>query len=141
MRLTRSYRFSASHRLHSHELSPAENSELYGKCNNPFGHGHDYVLEVSVEGNPDDVTGRVLDIGALDRFVHTVVLDDLDHRDLNNDLEDFRNLVPTTENLAVVIEGRLREDWKRKFPQVSLRRIYLGETKRNSFELVTNENE
>jgi 6-pyruvoyltetrahydropterin/6-carboxytetrahydropterin synthase len=69
MTLTRAYRFSASHRLHTARLSPEENAELYGKCNNPFGHGHNYLLEVTVRGNIDGPTGRLISPGALDRLV------------------------------------------------------------------------
>src|SRR4051794_3739729 len=99
MKLTRRYHFSASHRLHSDQLSSVANSELYGKCNNPHGHGHNYVLEVTVEGEVDPETGRVIEPGALDRFVRDTVLGAIDHRDLNTDIPDFTSLVPTTENL------------------------------------------
>ena len=135
MLLTRRYRFSASHRLHSERLSCAENAELYGKCNNPHGHGHNYALEVTVEGSLNPETGRVLSPGALDRFVREKVLDFLDHHDLNEDLPEFKALVPTTENLALVIGKRLCASWGECFARTRLVRVFIEETKRNSFQL------
>lgn len=138
IRVTRRYRFSASHRLHSSRLSEADNSGLYGKCNNPYGHGHDYVLEVTAEG-PLDSSGRVLNRATLDGLVTHYVLKDLDHSNLNEDVRDFAALVPTSENLAVAIERRLKGAWKPAFPGEwpRLAGIRLQETKRNKFELVT----
>lgn len=133
-RLTRAYRFSSSHRLHSDELSDDRNREIYGKCNNPYGHGHDYVLRVSVTGTVDDSSGRIISPGALDRFVRERVIDVFDHRDMNTDVPDFQG-VPTTENLAAEIDMRLRGDWNDAFARVLLDRIWLQETPRNTFEL------
>src|SRR6516165_2184453 len=110
MRLTRRYRFAASHRLHADALSEEENRRLYGKCNNPYGHGHDYVLEVTVEGAPD-ASGQIADRAALDGLVRDHVLSRLDHMNLNQDLREFKTLVPTTENLASFIEKMLLEYW------------------------------
>jgi 6-pyruvoyltetrahydropterin/6-carboxytetrahydropterin synthase len=135
MRLTRVYRFSASHRLHSKELSAEQNAEMYGKCNNPFGHGHNYVLHVSVRGEIQNSSGRILDIGALDRYVQEQVITAFDHKDLNADTPDFLNVVPTTENLAVAIKRRLRESWHGRFGTAQLDRIHIEETARNRFEL------
>ncbi len=136
MTVTRRYKFSASHRLHSPSLSEAENASLYGKCNNPYGHGHDYLLAVSVRGEVDGETGRVVSPGKLDAFVRAEVLAVLDHKDLNGDVSEFAaNLVPTTENLAVVVNGRLRSKWDAQFPGVLLESVRLEETKRNYFEL------
>jgi 6-pyruvoyltetrahydropterin/6-carboxytetrahydropterin synthase len=137
MRLTRRYRFSASHRLHSHLLSQTENQRVYGKCNNPYGHGHDYVLEVRVRGPLDETTGRIVDLETLDGLVAEQVISAFEHRDLNTELEAFRDLPPTTENLAVVIQQRLRESWPGAFRNGSavLDRIRIEETKRNSIEL------
>lgn len=137
MRLTRRYRFSASHRLHSHLLSQAENQRVYGKCNNPFGHGHDYVLEVRVRGPLDEVTGRIVDLDKLDGLVAEQVLSAFEHRDLNAEVEAFRDMPPTTENLAAVIRQRLRSRWPRTFAEggPELDRIRIEETKRNSIEL------
>src|ERR1700687_5123132 len=97
--LGRRYRFAASHRLHSLELSEEENQRLYGKCNNPHGHGHNYVVEVSVRGPLDD-TGRAVDIDLLDGLVTRQVLDPFGHCYLNEDVDSFARVVPTSENLA-----------------------------------------
>ena len=134
-RLTRRYKFSASHRLHSPALSEEENSELYGKCNNPFGHGHNYVLEVTVRGPVNAESGRVVSIGELDAYVEREVIRQFDHKDMNRDVPDFVDLVPTTENLSVIVEKRLRRDWSRSFGTASLDAVRVQETKRNLFEL------
>jgi 6-pyruvoyltetrahydropterin/6-carboxytetrahydropterin synthase len=137
MTLTRRYRFSASHRLNSKRLSDAENDRVYGKCNNPFGHGHDYVLYVSVRGPLDDATGRVVDLDTLDGLVARSVIEPLEHRNLNVEVEVFRDVVPTTENLAVEIRRRLEQAWPEMFAGSSteLDRIRIEETKRNYIEL------
>ena len=109
MRITRVYRFAASHRLHADSLTEAENAELYGKCNNPYGHGHDYILHLSLAGEPDSKTGRIVDLGALDRYVQDRVLKIYDHSDLNADVPGFQG-IPTTENLAMDSDRRLRSD-------------------------------
>ena len=134
--LTRRYRFAASHRLHTSALSDEANDEVYGKCNHPFGHGHDYALEVTVEGPVDKATGRVCDLVTLDGLVTQYVLKDFDHKNLNEDAPDFRTAVPTSENLTVAIEERLRKAWGSVFAGEwpLLRRVRLQETKRNSFE-------
>ena len=131
MRLTRRYRFSASHRLNSEALTAEENARLYGKCNNPFGHGHDYVLDISVEG-PVDASGQIVDRGALDALVQERVLGQVDHRNLNCDLPELQNHVATTENLAFAIERMLARDWT--LP-ARLERVRISETARNTFEL------
>lgn len=136
MRITRVYRFSASHRLHSPSLSDQENTELYGKCNNPFGHGHNYVLHVTVEGRPDMATGRIVNPAALDRYVNERILQVFDHRDMNVDVEGFQG-VPTTENLAREVARRLESDWARNFETAGLDRVFVQETPRNKFELRT----
>jgi|SRR5215469_5443109 len=131
MTLTRRYRFAASHRLHADALSEEENRILYGKCNNPYGHGHDYVLEVTVEGVPDS-SGQIADRASLDEMVRGQVLSRLDHMNLNQDVREFRTLVPTTENLASLIEKMLLEHWN--LP-ARLARLRISETERNAFEL------
>lgn len=136
MRLTRTYRFSSSHRLHSDQLSAESNAELYGKCNNPFGHGHDYIVRVSVSGPLDEGTGRVAIPGVLDRYVHRHVISVFDHRDMNTDVEGFRG-VPTTENLAIEVARRLEAGWDEAFAELTLDRIWIQETPRNTFELRT----
>ena len=137
MRVTRRYRFAASHRLHSTAFSEDENRELYGKCSNPFGHGHDYVLDVTAAGPVDPASGQVVHVPTLDRLVSEQVLKDFDHRYFNADLEEFRNLVPTSENIIRVIEDRLNARWSDVFPGEwpRLEGIRLRETKRNVFEL------
>ena len=134
MKITRVYRFAASHRLHSPKLSEGENQSLYGKCNHPYGHGHDYVLHVTLAGDPDSETGRLVNIGALDRYVEDRILRIYDHSDLNQDVDGFLG-VPTTENLALDGERRLRSAWP--FPDVALEGISIQETGRNSVELRT----
>ncbi len=136
MRVTRRYKFAASHRLNSSRFSGEENRELYGKCNNPYGHGHDYVMEVSVHGPLDAASGQVVNVRALDRLVEEQVLRDFDHRYLNADVHEFSELVPTSENMIRVIEDRLKTHWRSEFPAEwpRLAKIRLQETRRNRFE-------
>jgi len=133
MLLTRRYRFAASHRLNTEALSPEENTRLYGKCNNPYGHGHDYVLDVTVDGRvrPD---GQVVDRRALDTLVTDQVLARLDHRNLNCDVPELAERVPTTENLASAIEDMLKRNWR--LP-ARLAKVRISETAKNTFELET----
>ena len=126
--LSRRYRFSASHRLHSEQMSEAENRATYGKCNNPHGHGHNYVLEVTVSGQVDG-NGMVCDLVELDECVHREVVTRFDLENLNM-REEFAETVPTTENLCTVIYDIL----KREFTQAHLERVRLEETMFNSFE-------
>jgi 6-pyruvoyltetrahydropterin/6-carboxytetrahydropterin synthase len=140
-RVTRRYKFAASHRLNSSQLSEKQNGELYGKCNNPYGHGHDYVLEVSVAGPLDPVSGQVVNVPALDRLVQEQILRDFDHRYFNADVREFLNdVIPTSENILRVIEDRLSVNWPKVFPGNGprLEGIRLQETKRNRFELRKN---
>ena len=139
-RVTRAYPFAASHRLHSAELSEEENRRLYGKCNNPYGHGHNYVVEVSVRG-PLDASGRVVDTGLLDGLVARQVLAPLGHRYLNEDVEAFARVVPTTENLAAEIGRRLKRNWSEVFPGEwpRLEKVRIAETPRNIFEIEADE--
>ncbi len=131
MRLTRRYRFSASHRLDTPALSVVDNRRLYGKCNNPYGHGHDYVLDVTVEGSPD-ASGQLVDREALDTLVGNRVLSRLDHKNLNMDVPELASAVPTTENLASAIRQFLATDWPLA---ARLQRVRISETDRNMFEL------
>lgn len=107
VRLTQSFEFSASHRLFRQDLSDAENLRVFGKCSNPAGHGHNYVVEVTVRGAPSEEVGTVTDIGALDRAVKSRVIDDFDHKNLNLECMEFATLNPTVENIALVIWDRL----------------------------------
>ena len=127
--LHRRYRFSASHRLHSDAMSDAENSATYGKCNNPFGHGHNYTLEVTVSGPVEPETGMVCNLVDLDSFVEREVLEIFDHQNLNM-LPHFSQLVPTTENLSTAIYDILQ----RGFSKAHLEKVRLEETMMNSFE-------
>jgi 6-pyruvoyltetrahydropterin/6-carboxytetrahydropterin synthase len=140
-RVTRRYQLSASHRLHATSLGEAENRELYGKCNNPFGHGHNYVVEISVRGPVDEATGRAVNPDALDRLVRERVLAALDHRNLNADVEAFRETVPTSENLAIEVVRRLKAGWSDAFPGAwpRLESIRIAETGRNIFEIGSDE--
>jgi len=127
--LTRRYMFSASHRLHSDLLSEEENRATYGKCNNPYGHGHNYMVEVTVSGPVDPRTGMVCNLADLDGFVHEQILGRYDHQNLNL-LPEFANTVPTTENLCVSIY----EIVKRDFDKAHLEKVRIEETMLNSFE-------
>src|ERR1700692_3098384 len=100
--LTRRYMFSASHRLHSDEMSEQENRDVYGKCNNPYGHGHNYMIEVTVSGPVDPETGMVCNLVDLDGFVSAEIVDRFDHQNLNL-LPEFAQVVPTTEKLCMAI--------------------------------------
>jgi 6-pyruvoyltetrahydropterin/6-carboxytetrahydropterin synthase len=135
IRLTRRYGFSAAHRLHAPHLSEEANRQLYGKCNNPYGHGHNYVLEVTVRGEVDPKTGRVVDVGKLDAWVRERILEDFDHRDFNRDVPEFSELIPTTENIVRVIGRRLCHGWRERFGALQLHRIRVEETAKNFFEL------
>jgi 6-pyruvoyltetrahydropterin/6-carboxytetrahydropterin synthase len=127
--LGRRYRFSASHRLHSAHLTEEENCRVFGKCNNPYGHGHNYVVEVTVSGNVDPATGMIANLADLDSFVERHMLDEFDLKSLNEDVPAFRDTVPTTENLCIEIFQRLKS-----FPSAKLERIRIEETGKNSFE-------
>jgi 6-pyruvoyltetrahydropterin/6-carboxytetrahydropterin synthase len=130
VRVTRRLHFSAAHRLHNPELSDAENQALYGLCNSPNWHGHNYELDVTVEGEVDPRTGYVYDLKRLRDLVEERVLTDLDHRNLNLDVPWLDGVLPSTENLVVAI-------WRRLEPAldgVRLARLVLWETPRNYVE-------
>ena len=127
--LTRRYWFSASHRLHSERMSPEENRATYGKCNNPYGHGHNYALEVTVSGQVEESTGMVCNLVDLDGFVEREILSRYDHVNLNT-VAEFSTRVPTTENLCIEIYEILQ----RGFAHAHLERVRLEETMMNSFE-------
>jgi 6-pyruvoyltetrahydropterin/6-carboxytetrahydropterin synthase len=135
--LTRRYHFPASHRLHSTLLSEAENSRLYGKCNNPYGHGHDYVLELTVTGELNPATGLLVPLPRLDRFVSDKILSLFAYRNINVDVPQFADLVPTTENVVRVIGNLVRQHWAESFGnlQIHASRIHIQETDRNGFEI------
>jgi 6-pyruvoyltetrahydropterin/6-carboxytetrahydropterin synthase len=127
--LTRRYRFAASHRLHSDAMSDAENAATYGKCNNPYGHGHNYVVEVTVSGPVDESTGMVCNLVDLDEAVQKNVLDRFNLQNLNL-TKEFALNVPTTENLCETIYDILQ----RNFDRAHLEKVRIEETMLNSFE-------
>jgi 6-pyruvoyltetrahydropterin/6-carboxytetrahydropterin synthase len=127
--LTRRYIFSASHRLHAEAMSEAENNAVYGKCNNPHGHGHNYTLEVTVSGQVAPATGMICNLVDLDQAVRTEILERFDHQNLNL-CPEFESDVPTTEKLSEAIFNIL----KQSFTAAHLEKVKLEETLKNSFE-------
>ena len=127
--LTRRYWFSASHRLHCDAMTEQENREVYGKCNNPHGHGHNYALEVTVAGPVDSKTGMICNLADLDEFVNREIIERFGHENLNT-LSEFQRTVPTTENLCVELYNIL----ERGFRQAQIEKVRMEETMLNSFE-------
>jgi 6-pyruvoyltetrahydropterin/6-carboxytetrahydropterin synthase len=126
--LSRRYHLSASHRLHVDSFTEEKNRAVYGKCNNPHGHGHNYIIEITLGGRVDLVTGMVCDLGKLDEFAQTNLLARFDTMNLNT-LDAFRDLVSTTENFTIEM-FRIFE----QFPGAKLERVRIEETTNNSFE-------
>jgi 6-pyruvoyltetrahydropterin/6-carboxytetrahydropterin synthase len=126
--LSRRYHFSASHRLHTDAYAAAQNFAVFGKCNNPHGHGHNYTVQVTLSGQVDPVTGMVCDLAELDEFARTNLLDRFDHTNLNA-LDCFANKVSTTENLSIEIH-RIFQGFK----AAHLEQIHVEETSNNSFD-------
>lgn len=122
--LTRKAEFSASHHYHNPQLSPEENRRLFGKCNNLNGHGHNYTLEVTVRGSVDPKTGFVMDLKELKDTMNREVIDALDHRYLNKEIQEFESLIPTSENIAIVVWQRLQP----KLKVAKLHRVRVWET-------------
>jgi 6-pyruvoyltetrahydropterin/6-carboxytetrahydropterin synthase len=127
--LTRRYLFSASHRLHCDSMSAEENREVYGKCNNPHGHGHNYTLEVTVAGQVDARTGMVCNLADLDAFVNKKIVERFGLQNLNT-LPEFHGVVPTTENLCLELYRTLEEG----FRLAEVEKVRVEETMLNSFE-------
>jgi 6-pyruvoyltetrahydropterin/6-carboxytetrahydropterin synthase len=127
--LSRRYHLSASHRLHSEAYSAEENRAVYGKCNNPHGHGHNYAVEVTLGGAVNAETGMVCDLGELDEFARTHLLQRFDGKNLNR-LEEFHEAVPTTENFTAAVYGIFQA-----FSGASVVRVRIEETGNNSFEM------
>jgi 6-pyruvoyltetrahydropterin/6-carboxytetrahydropterin synthase len=128
--VTRQTHFNAAHRLHNPDQSTQWNSEHYGPCNNPRWHGHNYVLEVSVRGQPDPATGYVIDLSLLNRLIQTHIVELCDHRNLNEEVEFLRGVIPSTENLAIAF-------WHQLAPHITsgvLHCVKLYETPRNFAE-------
>jgi 6-pyruvoyltetrahydropterin/6-carboxytetrahydropterin synthase len=130
VRVTRRLHFSAAHRLHNPALSDEENRRTYGLCNSPNWHGHNYELEVTVQGEIDPATGYVIDLGHLRDLAEEVVVRDLDHRNLNLDVPWLQGRLSSTENLVVAIWDRLAP----RIPRGRLVRLVLRETERNYVE-------
>ena len=122
--LTRKAEFSASHHYHNPEFSAEENQRIFGKCNNPNGHGHNYTLEVTVKGAVDHKTGFVVDLKQLKEVMNREVIEALDHRYLNKEVPEFRDQIPTTENIAIAAWRRL----EKKLTVAKLHRIRVYET-------------
>ena len=122
--LTRKAEFSASHYYHNPEFTPEENQRIFGKCNNPHGHGHNYTLEVTVKGNVDQRSGFVVDLKELKEIMNREVIDAMDHRLLNKEVAEFKDQIPTTENLAISIWRRLEA----KLSLAELHRVRVYET-------------
>ena len=133
MKLTRKYEFAAAHRLHAPQLSEEENAARYGKCNNPRGHGHNYGVEVTLEGSPDAASGVLIPAHELDAIVEEEVFARLDHKHLNEDCPEFAHLIPTSENLARVIFEKLAP--RLEAPGRKLAKVGLHETQKNYFEV------
>lgn len=127
--LTRRYRFAASHRLYSARFSHEENQRLYGKCGNPYGHGHNYMVEVTLTGPVDPTTGMVANLGELDPFVRREVVEPFDQKCLNEEVGEFQDNVPTTENVCREIYRRLKS-----FPGARLEKVRVQETSNNAVE-------
>jgi 6-pyruvoyltetrahydropterin/6-carboxytetrahydropterin synthase len=140
-RVTRRYQFAATHRLHSPLLTEDENQRVYGKCNNPYGHGHNYVLHVSARGVPDTSGGQAVDTRLLDQLVAREVLAPFEHRNLNMDVKWFEPVVPTSENLGREICRRLKRNWNTVFggEWPKLEKVRIEETPRNIFEIRADE--
>ena len=114
VRLSQTFEFSASHRLHNAELSDDENRRKFGKCNNPHGHGHNYEVQVTLAGEPDQSAGVLIDVPAMERIVSSTVIDRFDHKNLNVETEEFRDLIPSVENIAMVIFRMLKPQFERQ---------------------------
>jgi len=129
--LSRVYDFAASHRLYNEGFTDEENARIFGKCSNPNGHGHNYTLDVTVKGLPDSKTGMVVDLAVLDHLVQTLILDKVDHKNLNLDVDFIAGIIPTTEQVAQAI-------WAQLSPHIpapaALHRIRLQESKNNMAE-------
>lgn len=128
--ITRQVHFNAAHRLHNPTKSQAWNQAHYGRCTNPHWHGHNYVLEVTVKGEPDPVTGYLIDLGELKRILHVAVVDQCDHRNLNEEVPFLRDVIPSTENLTIAFWQQIEPHLKRG----RLHCVRLYETPRNYAE-------
>lgn len=128
--VTRTMRFNAAHRLHNPGKSDEWNRQTFGKCNNPNWHGHNYVLTVTVAGQPDPETGYVVDLSELKRIIEERVVSKVDHANLNLDVDFLQGVIPSTENFAVAIWRQIED----VIPSGSLYRVHLQETDNNAVE-------
>jgi 6-pyruvoyltetrahydropterin/6-carboxytetrahydropterin synthase len=124
MLLTRKAEFSASHYYWNERLSPEENARVFGKCANRNGHGHNYTLEVTVEGEVDPVSGFVVDLKQLKDVIQREVIDAYDHRHLNLEIAEFQSMMPTTENIAIAVWKRLEEEIRSQGAKLHRVRVY-----------------
>ena len=131
--ITRQVHFNSAHRLHNPTKSQAWNVKQYGLCTNPHWHGHNYVLEVTVRGEPDAETGYIVDLGELKRILHRAVVDPCDHRNLNTDVRFLRGIIPSTENLVIAFWHEITPLLP---PAAKLHRVRLYETPRNFAEFL-----
>jgi 6-pyruvoyltetrahydropterin/6-carboxytetrahydropterin synthase len=128
--ISRVYQFSAAHRLHSVVLDDGRNRNVYGKCNNLYGHGHNYIVEVTIKGQPSDDTGMIIPLSELDQMVQSV-LDSLNYKHLDNEVPFFKSTVSSGENII----RYLWQEINKKIPDSKLYHIKLWETNNNTFEL------
>ncbi|HEX2862649.1 MAG TPA: 6-carboxytetrahydropterin synthase [Lacunisphaera sp.] len=131
--ITRQVHFNAAHRLHNPTKGLAWNQEQYGICANPHGHGHNYVLEVTVKGEPDPVTGYIVDLARLKKILHLAVVDKCDHRNLNEEVAFLRGIIPSTENLVIAFWHEIAPLLP---PPATLHSVRLYETPRNFAEFL-----
>ena len=129
--ITRQVHFNSAHRLYNPTKSLAWNQKQYGLCTNPHWHGHNYVLEVSLRGQPDPVTGYIIDLGELKRILHAAVVDQCDHRNLNDEVDFLRGIIPSTENLVIAFWQQIVSHIK---APAQLHCVRLYETPRNYAE-------
>jgi 6-pyruvoyltetrahydropterin/6-carboxytetrahydropterin synthase len=122
--ITRKFHFSASHRLYKKELSDADNEKLFGKCSNPNGHGHNYVLEITVTGNTNPDTGFVMDLKDLKELVNLNVIDKVDHKNFNLDVEFMKDTIPTSENIAIGIWNQIENKINNNFRKLYSVKLY-----------------
>jgi len=130
--ITRKFHFSASHKLHNPKLSEDDNIKRYGKCANPNGHGHNYILDVTIAGEIDEGLGYVMDLSEVKEIVNREVIDKVDHKNLNMDVDFMKNVLPSTENIVIKFWEQVVEKLKR--PNCRLYLMRLEETLNNSVE-------
>ena len=126
--ITRRVTFAAAHRLHNPELSDEENCQIYGLCNNPMGHGHNYVVEVTVRGKPSSRDGMIIDLGELNEVIQNRIIKHVDHKFLNHQVDFLKDVIPTAENLSMKFWERLQD----ALPRGELYEVRVSESENNS---------